>query len=228
MENFNFADFQTRTSQLVTQQCREQEGPEPLLIQLRQVADEAEEIIENYHAGDRSLIDCAPGCSSCCVVNVSTLFPEGLAIVAYLKEQGEQQVVQTAERLERLWREVRGLDDEDRLFLRRSCAFLDEDGCCSIYPVRPLLCRSVTSTDANSCREALAGKVLGEETSVLMHQFQNDLYETLFTGVGAGLEASGLDGRSFQLTGLIRYLLRYPAVESQWFAGQRLTWQELY
>ncbi len=227
MGSFDFAQYQLDVCTEFAQVCREDVAVDPLLVRLAQFAGQAEDLIAQ-DPGDRSLIDCGPGCSSCCVVNVSTLMPEGFAIVRYICQQGDKWTKRVTERLEALWRDVRGLDDDDRLFVRRPCAFLDDAGRCSIYPVRPLLCRSVTSTSALSCREALANKLLGNEDGVLMNQFQQSLYEALFSGVAAGVEDCGLDGRSFQLTGLIRYLLKSPAAGLEWFQGRQLNWQDLY
>ncbi|SHI82454.1 Putative zinc-or iron-chelating domain-containing protein [Malonomonas rubra DSM 5091] len=227
MESFDFVQYQGAISEAVARSCQSKDSVKPILQRLQTIAVEAEREIE-LHPSDRSHIDCGPGCSSCCVVSVSTLMPEGIAIASYLRGQGRECLQQAAERLDRLWYEVRGLDDEERLYVRRSCAFLDEAGHCTIYPVRPLLCRSVSSTSAIACRDALAGKVLGEETPVLMHQFQQSLYESLFSGVAAGLQQCGLDERSFQLAGLIRYLLKTPQAEQEWLNGKRLTWQDLY
>ena len=227
MESFDLRQHQRSAAGLIAQSCQQKKSIEPILQQLDQLAIAAATQVA-AHSSDRSLIDCGPGCSSCCVVNVSTLLPEGIAIAGCVEQLDKSQRTKVVARLEALWLEVRGLDDEDRIFLQRSCAFLDEQGCCGIYPQRPLLCRSVTSTSAQRCRDALAGKVLGEETSVLMHQFQQAIYESLFSGVAAGLEQCGLDGRSFQLSGLVRYLLKHPQAEGAWLAGKRLTWQEIY
>lgn len=226
MESFDFSQYQQVQSEAVVKLLQENSALEPILTWLAEVSSSAETQIEK-HPSDRSLVACGAGCGTCCVVNVSTLLPEGIAIVKYLRAQGEVRIAQVAERLELLWREVGGLDDDERLAVRRPCAFLDEKGCCSIYPVRPLLCRSVTSTSADDCREVLAGKVLGEEKAILMHQFQQDLYMTLFEAFGDGLEKCGLDGRSFQLVGLIRYLLKHPEAEQRWLDSWRMTWQEL-
>lgn len=227
MELFDFAQYQRDVCVEFAQVSRENVAVEPLLERLAQFAEQAEGLIEQ-DPGDRSLIDCGPGCSSCCIVNVSALMPEGLAIVCYARQQGDRWTEQLAGRLETLWRDVRGLDDDDRLFVRRPCAFLDDAGRCGIYPVRPMLCRSVTSTSAQSCREALANKLLGNEEGVLMNQFQQSLYESLFSGVAAGLETLELDGRSFQLTGLVRYLLKTPEAGTEWLQGRQLIWQDLY
>ncbi len=228
MGKFNFDLCQQLTAGMVEELCRRRRGPEVLLAEIHRVAEEAEQFLRQRSEDERGLIDCGPGCGSCCVVNVSTLIPEGLAIVRYLRALKETSRQQVVERLEKLWKAVRGLDDEERMFLRRSCAFLDAQGVCQIYPVRPLLCRSITSTDAESCRQALVDQVFGAETGVLMHLFQQQLYETLFSGIAAGLEKAGLDGRSFQLSGLVRYLLRNPQVEPELLAGKQLSWQEIY
>ncbi|WP_303720229.1 YkgJ family cysteine cluster protein [Malonomonas rubra] len=224
MESFDLLQYQQRVGESIVEVCREQTSFDPVQVQLRFWAEDAEKLLKQ-HPGDRSQIACGPGCCSCCVINVAILLPEGFAIVRYLKQQEREHV---AERLEDLWRQVRGLDDDERLFVQRSCAFLDEDGNCSVYPVRPLLCRSVTSTCSNSCREALNSKFLGEEKAVLMHQFQQGLYEGLFSGVAAGLEISGLDGRSYPLAGLVRYLLQDSEFETAWLEGHRLTWKDIY
>ncbi len=199
-----------------------------VLEDLRQCAAKAERLLQQRPQQERAQIACGPGCGSCCVVNVSTLLPEGVAISRYLRRLGKAAQQQIAERLESLWQRVRGLDDTERLAVQSQCAFLDEQGRCLIYPVRPLLCRSITSTAAQDCREALSAAGFDEVKPVLMYQYQQQLYESLFVELAERLEALGIDGRSFQLSGLVRYLLKNPTAETGLLTGRRLTWQELY
>ncbi len=202
-------------------------APGPLvMIELAALWAEADELLQKE--GGRELIACGPGCGSCCVVNVAVSLPEGIAIARELKRLPSDRLARQRERLDRLWREVRGLDDEDRMIARRPCAFLDDDGNCGIYPVRPLLCRSVTSTDPALCRAAVNQQVFGTTAPVVMHQFQQQLYESLFTGMTAGLEQAGRDGRSFPLSGLVRFLLGQADPEGVLSAAVRLTWDDLY
>lgn len=228
MDAFDFKRCRQLIAGVMEELCRRNRGTEILLPEMQRMADEAEQFLHKRPEGDRALIACGPGCGSCCVVNVSTLIPEGLAIVRYLRQRDEMSQQQIADKLEDLWRAIRGLDDDERMFLRRSCAFLDEQGFCGIYPARPLLCRSLSSTDAERCRQGLTEQVFGMEPSVLGHLFQQQLYETLFSGIADGLERAGLDGRSFQVSGLVRYLLKNPQAEPELLAGKRLSWQELF
>ena len=204
------------------------EALEQSLAELPQLAVRGERLLQQRPQEEFARIACGPGCGSCCVVNVSTLLPEGIAIRRYLTRFSAAEQQQLAARLEELWETVRGLDDEERLVVRRKCAFLNAQGRCQIYPVRPLLCRSITSTDAQSCQDALTGAVFGDERPVLMHQYQQQLYESLFSEFAGQLEERGLDGRSFQLSGLVRFLLNHPDAEADFRKGHRLTWQEFY
>lgn len=226
MNSYDFGIYQQQVTTTFLAACRTGNSA-VVLHQLQNCAEEAERLLAEQ-SDDRSLIACGPGCSSCCVVNVSTLVPEGVAIVCYLRQLGQEHVEIHSQRLEKLWRQVRGLDDEERLVASCACAFLDERGCCSIYPVRPLLCRSLNSTSVQDCRDALSGQVLGEEPAIVSYQFQQELYHSLFAGVAEGVEQGGLEGRSYQLAGLVRYLLRHPAAEKEWLAGKKLSWQRLY
>jgi Fe-S-cluster containining protein len=164
-------------------------------------------------------IACAAGCGSCCVVNVAVLFPEAAAIVWHLRRRQEDSLKWVARRVAGLYRQVSWLDDEERILLRRPCAFLDEAGSCSIYPVRPLLCRSITSTDPARCREAIAMEALGEAPPVLMNLFQKGLMNAAYRGVAAALADRGLDGRGTKLTVAVHRLLTDPQAVARYLAG---------
>lgn len=228
MGNFDFTQLQQQTQKRFTLATTAQLDVSQLLGELSAVHSEAETLILQQEEGDRSLIACGPGCQSCCVVTVSITLLEGISIARFLRQLAAAELAQIASRLDRLWCAVRGLDEDERMMLRRKCAFLDDRGYCLIYPVRPLFCRSVTSTDVKLCQAAVTGQLFGEFPLVMMHQFQLQLYKTLFIGVADGLAQAGLDGRTFQLSGLVRYLLRYPEREEELLAQSTLGWDEIY
>ncbi len=228
MKKFDFAQLKSHTEKRFAVPITDADGIARLLNQLSVTGDEAEVLIQQNEDGDRRLIACGAGCQDCCVVNVSITLLEGIAIARFLRTFTTDKLANVKVVLDKLWRDVRGLEDDERLILRRKCAFLDEHGCCVIYPVRPLFCRSISSTNVEACRDAVSGSVFGEIQPVMMHQFQLQLYKVLFAGVGSGLEQAGLDGRSFQLCGLVRYLLNHPTVELELLTEASLNWDELY
>ncbi len=232
MANPSLSDVQDLVSQRIFAACMA-ERPLAALDQALKVSfAEAEKMLVEDRSGQRDLIACGPGCGYCCVVNVSISIPEALIIVRFIRQLPGPLLVRQQEKLDQLWQVIRGLDDEERLACQRSCAFLGTDLCCSIYPVRPLLCRSVTSTDVQQCIDALQLPISGAQGRVLMHQFQQRLYEAMFMGVTAGLAKRGWDDRSFQLTGLVRYLLQQNIDDSDsagdLFGVNRLQWADLY
>lgn len=220
----DFSKLTERVSQQIAVAAR-QGGH--LRAAMNQVIDESERLLQTADEMDGSKIACRAGCKTCCVVNVSTLLPEGLAIVDEIRQWPQPRQSAVRQRLDELWRAVRGLTDEERISLSQSCAFLDEMGACSIYPVRPLLCRSVTSTDPESCRQAITAHFFDTTSPVLMNLFQRGLFSAVYLGVAEGLERAGLEHRSSKLVGLVRYLLKNPDAEAQLLSGKRLDWHEL-
>ncbi len=199
-----------------------------LLAELEQLFTETEDLIQHHEEGDRSLIACHAGCQDCCIVNVSVTLPEAIAISRFLQKWDKEKRQEIKGKLDSLWRVVRGLEDDERMMTRKKCAFLDNAGCCTIYPVRPLFCRGVTSIDVEACRKAISDQAFGMTSEVMMYQFQLDLYRVAFDAVSHGLEQSGRDGRSFQLTGVVRYLLNHPKQEEQLLQSSSLHWNDLY
>ncbi len=222
-ECFDYSLHSDRVAELATEQLAQAESAEALVRLMEQVAGFAESELAREIGDEARHIACRAGCGTCCAVNVSVLFPEAVAIADFLRrEMAPAQLEQTRARLDELHREVRWLDDSERPFLRRSCAFLDADGSCSIYPVRPLICRSVTSTDAERCKDALVAPVFGEEVPVMMNLFQKSLLEVTFTALGEAVQDSGRDARGATLTSTVKRLLDNPGLAELFLAGERI------
>ncbi len=172
----------------------------------RAVQNLAEEYNRRY--GNREAIACGPGCGDCCQVNVAVLEAETALILQSLRQKLDDTAWREFSRhIHRLQIRVGGLDDEERLLTRVRCPFLDPDRNCAIHPLRPLLCRAMSSTDRQACRDAIALAALGEERPVLVHLLQKELFETAFLGLADALAAAGRDNRSIPLiTALDRQL----------------------
>jgi Fe-S-cluster containining protein len=97
-------------------------------------------------------ISCKAGCSACCHQKVDLGAYESSLIEAYLKEH---RIVVDAERLRTQTEALKGgVGSFEKLpFDDRRCVFLSADQICSIYSVRPLMCRRhFVKSDPALCR----------------------------------------------------------------------------
>ncbi|HJV34829.1 YkgJ family cysteine cluster protein [Geomonas sp.] len=91
---------------------------------------------------------CGKGCSNCCSLAVHTGFAEALAVARQLDDSQAEAVEAYAIKLRDLVQGVTELPEYLRLHRQQMgfCPLLNESGACSVYPVRPLSCRSLIST----------------------------------------------------------------------------------
>ena len=161
-------------------------------------------LAENLTPQDHQRMACKAGCGSCCMVNVSVLLPEVLNISNYIVENySAEQLTLLLKKMAKLITIIGDLEDDERIAVRKSCVFLNTQGMCDIYPVRPLLCRALTSTSAQDCKDALAMQALGEEIPVMMNLFQKNLFDVAYQGLATALGDAGLDDRGRELTGAV-------------------------
>lgn len=109
---------------------------------------------------------CAAGCDHCCHQPVGLTIPELELILAHLREHwSEADLESLKERLAQQNLVIRTI----ALDIRRAvhpCGFL-KDGLCSIYSVRPIICRGFQAVDAHLCETSL--KDLGSEVHILYY-----------------------------------------------------------
>ena len=166
---------------------------------------------------------CGPGCAACCTVNVGTLAVEGAAVAAYLRRQlGPDGAPAAARSLLEFHDRVRWLDDAERIRAGLTCPFLDEGRACTIHPVRPLACRSVSSLDAADCRRAIEER--GDEDgegggAVRMDLVQREVHEAALGALAHALAARGLDGRLRDVTGMAGVFLADPLLAQAYGGG---------
>lgn len=168
---------------------------------------------------------CGPGCPHCCVVTVSVLLPEAAVIADWLRRQSPFAVEGPSEWLQRLAAQalrVRWMTDDERIHRQQRCAFLNGDGACSIHPVRPLVCRAVSSLDRQACQSALSPVGLDADGHLPMDGYRKQLFDAAFCGVAQALEQHRLSSRSIELiTGVVAFL-REPELASLFLAGKPL------
>jgi Fe-S-cluster containining protein len=167
---------------------------------------------------------CGPGCAVCCMLNVGTLPVEGAAVAAYLRRQlGPEGAERQAKALLAFHDRVRWLDDGERIREKLSCPFLDGARSCSIHPVRPLACRSISSLDPADCRRAMAGR--GDEddfATVRMDLLQLEVHEAALGALSRALSARGLDTRLRDVTGMAGAFLADARLAARFGGGAQV------
>lgn len=165
---------------------------EDIALGMMRVQAEVERLIGEHWEQEREDIACCAGCSHCCIVNVSVLHAEAVVIESYLRDHLRQDelddIVTYAKQLDI---SADGLTDDERIMLRKTCPLLGDSGRCRIYPVRPLLCRALTSLSAEDCRLAPVRITYGEDPRIMMHLGQKSLTETGYLVVAEHLESKG-------------------------------------
>ena len=97
---------------------------------------------------------CARGCAHCCHIRVSVSVPEVLLAVDFAKRTlDDGALARVRERAKSNAERARGKSSET--YPAMPCAFLGEDGACTIYEARPFLCRADHAFDAEACRRAI-------------------------------------------------------------------------
>jgi Fe-S-cluster containining protein len=152
---------------------------------------------------------CAPGCFFCCYLPVDVLAPEAFLIAAHL-----QRMRSASELTNLLWR-LAAHSQHD--FGQRACVFLAQ-GQCSIYDVRPLVCRGYNSLSKERC-EAFYHDASIDLTGT-KDRTATGLAEARQEGLIAGLKALGLEAQWYELTSAVLRALETDDGAARWARGE--------
>jgi Fe-S-cluster containining protein len=152
---------------------------------------------------------CAPGCSFCCYLPVDVLAPEAFRIAAHLKQT--RSPAELAELVYRL--AAPGGHDPGT----HPCVFLDQ-GRCSIYEVRPMVCRGYNSLSKERC------EAFYHDASVDLKgakdRVAGGVAEAMEDGIIAGLNALGLDAQWYELPSAVLRALETTDGPERWARGE--------
>jgi Fe-S-cluster containining protein len=152
---------------------------------------------------------CAPGCFFCCYLPVDVLAPEAFRIAAHLKRtRSPGELAGLVYRLGAPGRHDPGT---------RPCVFLDQ-GRCSIYEVRPMVCRGYNSLSKERC-EAFHHDASVDLKGTKDH-VAGSAAEAMEDGIIAGLNALGLDAQWYELSSAVLRALETADGPERWARGE--------
>lgn len=103
---------------------------------------------QQAYAAGGGKIHCGRGCVNCCRLAVEATYPEALAAAEAFSGDQLSSLEGWVGGLKEMLMGSTDLKDYLRLYRQRmaGCPFVEEDGACGIYGVRPLACRALLST----------------------------------------------------------------------------------
>lgn len=183
----------------------------------RNAADRAEQLVATalQREPPDTPIACRSGCSTCCQAKVLVIAPEILRIGEYLKNNKTTDELATLlERVREIDTITRGLSRADRAEAFVLCPLLDAQGGCSIHEIRPLVCRSWTSYDAEACRSYWEAPA--ERLTPAQWRPGYELMQALTAGLGKACIDGGLDGLPLEFIAALRIVLERPTAGERW------------
>lgn len=148
---------------------------------------------------------CRPGCACCCSVRVEATEPEIFLIARELRQRPPAQIAILVERL----RNRAAAADETSS--RHDCAFL-ENSLCSIYEVRPAVCRRAHSLAAEKCR--CFAPEIPQNLDMLLRA------RVLMQGTSEAYRQMGLRPSVHELCGTVLLALTDETAEARWCDGE--------
>jgi uncharacterized protein len=163
---------------------------------------------------------CRAGCAWCCYLQVSITAPEAVLVAEYLRQSlSAEALAAVTARVRTLDAVTHGMTPQERIELRRPCALLVNDRC-SVYEVRPIMCRGWNSADAAQCEAAIvqAESVLDVEHNALIRQAAAGVEH----GLLAATREASLAAQPLELTAALRIALESPDAAERWASGEDL------
>jgi len=194
--------------------------------QLRAVADTALDAFGSTIAGMESIspperpLACKKGCTHCCHQAVLTDGATTLRIATYIQENfnpADRMLLDM--RLIAYEEKVEGMTQSQRSLSQIPCPLLI-NGSCSVHPVRPLICRSFNSYDAESCKKQIFSG--GSTSDIPSWNIPWLLGIPLDNGLKDALIESGYTEGDLELGLALKAALDHPEAAERYLAGDRL------
>lgn len=194
--------------------------------QLRAVADTTMDAFASTVAGlekpspPEKPLACKKGCDHCCHLTVLADAATVIRIADHVAETftpAERMLLDM--RLIAYEERVEGLTQAERSFARVACPLLVE-GACSVHAVRPLICRSFNSYDAESCRKHLA--IGGSSADIPSWNIPWLVGLAFDSALKEALLASGYGDGDLELGLALKAALDRPNAGERWLAGDKV------
>jgi len=171
---------------------------------IRLLHEQIDELTEKVIKKPGVHFDCKAGCSYCCSLRVAATPPEVFLIARHVKQLPLETQSELIGRLKIHAEAARGLPNED-FFL--PCTLL-ADGKCTIYAIRPAMCRKYLSLDVEECKKP--DTCAPEDHEMAMKS------SALIYGTGQAYARAKLSNQIHELGQALLVALADPTAEDRW------------
>ena len=165
-------------------------------------------------------IQCQQGCSYCCHFRVDVSANEVFAIVEHVCSTFTlDKLEKLADRAAKNKKKLDMLSQAKRIVTNIACPLL-EDNACSIYAMRPSMCRKMHSTNVEACKHSYDNP---EDKNVknTEHPVLSAITMTMLTAAREGFSALGLDKTVYDLNEVLIAALSDKKYKKRWLNGKK-------
>ncbi len=165
-------------------------------------------------------IQCKQGCNYCCHFRVDVSANEVFAIVEHVQSTfTPDQLEKLVEKATHNKNKLDMLSQAKRIVTNIACPLL-EDNACSIYNMRPSMCRKMHSTNVEACQHSYENP---EDNNVenAEHPVLSAITMTMLTAAREGFSALGLDKTVYDLNEVLIDALSDSKYKKRWLNGKK-------
>ena len=165
-------------------------------------------------------LDCKPGCHFCCYNLPAITPPEALLMGHYVEQTfSDQKKEELADSIDKILKHIDGLSPYEVIMMRHElpCIFL-ENGMCSVYQVRPVVCRTCTSTSAEHCKMIFESQ--NHMARLRCYQYIREIFQTVQTDLINSCRELGYQSDLVHVAEGIRDYLKHPNPIQAWLEGE--------
>jgi len=163
---------------------------------------------------------CKSGCHYCCYNLPMVTPPEALLIGHHLDQTStdqQKQILNT--KIQKILKKIVGKRSDEIFMMRHElpCIFLEESKCL-IYVVRPVVCRTCSSTSAAHCKMIFENK--NHRARLRTYPQMYRILQTVHSSLIKFCRGKGYQSDALRLAEAIEDYFKYPNAIDAWFQGE--------
>ena len=189
--------------------------PQDLKKTLSNARKDTDNLLNEELLSSGSKIACCAGCFYCCHLKVDVMPGEAFIIADFIRTNfstEKQQSVLTKAKSN--WEKVEPMTYSEQFVANLPCPLLD-NGVCSVYPVRPGLCRIHHSTKVEPCKESFEEPELLSQPDYYVNNVRLATARS-FIATNKALENLGFDTKAYDINGALIECFSNPHAEKRW------------